>query len=421
MVAKHQSRLSLAHTTGRDLSPQLQERSAIALLGLLFFSVLTVWIQVSWAASLFHGAIFGLTAFVSICLIPLDVRCRGNALLFPLGGIIALGLLQIATRRTVYPWETWNAVVIWSASFALVFISVQLFRTSAARWHFLSSAFYFGFAISSIALAQLSFSPGKAFGLFETGFRDHVMGPFVSRNLYAAFVELLLPIGLLRAVTLRRHQAFRYTAMSGVMFVSVVVCASRAGILLICAEAVALLLLACFRKLVSTRKVVIALSLFALSSAAFLVLLGQTSAWTRFLEAEPYAARRQMLRSSLDMLHERPWMGFGFGTWHTVYPAFAYYDDGTVTSHAHNDWAEWAAEGGLPLFLMMLGVAILSVRPAIRSLWGIGILAVLGHCAVDSPLQNPAFAAWFFVVSGLLAVNQTQIPDTPEPAATCSL
>ena len=70
------------------------------------------------------------------------------------------------------------------------------------------------------------------------------------------------------------------------------------------------------------------------------------------------------------MVRDRPLAGFGLGTWSDAYPAYAHFDDGNFVNQAHNDWVQWAAEGGVPFFLIMLAIAALTVRPAIRSLWG---------------------------------------------------
>ncbi len=54
--------------------------------------------------------------------------------------------------------------------------------------------------------------------------------------------------------------------------------------------------------------------------------------------------------------------------------------------------------------LLMLGVAGWTIRPAVRSIWGVGLLAVFLHALVDYPLQQrPALAAFVFALIGLLA------------------
>jgi O-antigen ligase len=84
------------------------------------------------------------------------------------------------------------------------------------------------------------------------------------------------------------------------------------------------------------------------------------------------------------------------------------YDDGSFANEAHNDWAQWAVEGGLPLVAAMAVFAVLLMRLAWRTLWGLGLVSVLLHSFVDYPLQQrPALAGWFFVLAGALAAAQT--------------
>jgi O-antigen polymerase len=104
--------------------------------------------------------------------------------------------------------------------------------------------------------------------------------------------------------------------------------------------------------------------------------------------ADPYAGRREILQSSVAMFRERPGTGFGLGTWAVAYPGYALYDDGLFVNQAHNDWAQWAVEGGLPLLAAMVAFAALLARPAWRSIWGLGLLAVLLHCLVDYPMHS---------------------------------
>ena len=77
-------------------------------------------------------------------------------------------------------------------------------------------------------------------------------------------------------------------------------------------------------------------------------------------------------------------------------------DLGLVIDHAHNDWAEWLAEGGAVLFLSILALVLLSAGPAIRSGWAVGIQTVFVHSLVDFPLHIPAIAGLTFVMLGAL-------------------
>src|SRR5207249_5987183 len=129
--------------------------------------------------------------------------------------------------------------------------------------------------------------------------------------------------------------------------------------------------------------------------------------WQRLQEPNPYSLRRELVMSSLEMIRDRPLKGFGLGTWSAAYPAYAHFDDGRFVNQAHNDWVQWAAEGGVLFFALMLAVAVWSVRPAIRSVWGVGLLAVFVHGLVDYPMQQrPALAAFFFGLLGAVMVER---------------
>ena len=41
-----------------------------------------------------------------------------------------------------------------------------------------------------------------------------------------------------------------------------------------------------------------------------------------------HAQRRELVQSSLAMIHDRPATGFGLGAWAIAYPGYALYDDG---------------------------------------------------------------------------------------------
>jgi O-antigen ligase len=111
--------------------------------------------------------------------------------------------------------------------------------------------------------------------------------------------------------------------------------------------------------------------------------------------------RLDAFKASLQMVGDRPWMGSGLGTWAILYPRYAGLDTGFFLNQAHNDWAQWAAEGGVPFVLILLIFAALLCKPALRSIYGLGVFAFLLHALVDYPMQQrPALAAWFFAVAG---------------------
>lgn len=139
----------------------------------------------------------------------------------------------------------------------------------------------------------------------------------------------------------------------------------------------------------------------------FASLAGSATLWRRFQEPQPYRGRAEFLRDTVEMIRARPYFGVGLGNFQTVYRAYSHLDFTPVVNHAHNDWAEWAAEGGIPLAALMLLIALWAAPRAVRSLWGIGLLAVWAHCLVDYPLQVAALEFWFFALLGVLSAEDT--------------
>jgi len=257
--------------------------------------------------------------------------------------------------------------------------------------------------MSALATTQYFTSAGKVFWLFPSGYAD-ALGPFVYRNNYAAFIELLLPLAVVEALRDRRKVAL-YSVMAGVMYASVIASASRAGAVLATLEMLAVVALGLRRGLASRRRLSAALVKIGALAALFVTVVGWRVLLERFTQPDPFVHRREILRSSLAMARERPWLGFGLGTFEEAYPAYATFDIGRVVNHAHNDWAEWLAEGGVPFLVLLALAAVWAVRPAVRSLWGIGLLAVFIHALADYPMQRLGLAAWVFVLLGVLAVQ----------------
>jgi O-antigen ligase len=389
-------------------------RPMAALAVVLSYAVLTMWIGQRWAWSLAQSAVFVSIAGWAAGQLRYPSPVRGSLWLAPLSAAPVWGLLQLATHRTVYRWGTWEAVLNWGTWLALFFLALQLFQRSAARHWFMRFALYFGFGLSVISTVQMFTSGGKIFWLFPSGYTDYVLGPFVYRNQYAAFVEMILPIALWQALRDRRL-AFASCAIAAAMLASVVASASRAGSVLVCVEVAAVLLLAWRRGLAPARALALGFAAFAAIAVLFAAIAGWQTLRQRLWDPDPLAGRREFLVSSLAMLHDRPAMGFGLGNWARAYPQYALFDDGNYVNQAHNDWLQWAVEGGVPFFLILLSLVVMAVPAALHSVWGVGLLSVWVHCLVEYPLQQrPAIGAWFFVLLGVLAAAFNSHPGNPE-------
>ena len=367
----------------------------------LFAGILTCWAEGYWPVALVESGAF-LMAGILVVWITVGRRpAYWEFALFPVAGLVLWGLFQLARGTSVYPFETAKAVLYWAACASTFAVAREVCRATPARNRLLRTVLWFGSLLSLVTVLQYFTSEGKIFWFFPTP-EARTLGPFLYKNQCAAFIELLFPLAVYQSLVDRRHSSV-YIAMAATMFAAVVAAVSRAGAVIVILELATILLLAWFRGLipaVSLRKKILQMAALSMLLAA---VVGWEVTLEKFREPEPYRVRRELLYSSLAMIADRPWTGFGLGTWPTVYPAYARFDNGLAANHAHNDWAEWAAEGGFPFITLLAMLAAWSVRPGTDSLWGIGVPAVFAHSLVDYPLREPALALLLFAMLGALA------------------
>ena len=374
--------------------------SAIALAAILFWVVLATWVPEYWWFGLAELGVSGLGVGWGLCLIVRPFALQVSPVLIPLTGTVVIGLVQLMSGHTANRWETWQAVLRWAVYLTAFFLASQIGASEDVLRPFRRALLYFGFGLSAVAVMQYFTSPDRIFWWFEYEYTEGAMGPFLNRDHYAAFVELILPIALFEALSDRRKMLLG-AVMAGTMVSSVIAGASRAGSVLVILESAAVLLIAWGRGVKSARKLTGTFAALVLvCSLAFAAVVGWTVLLERFKDSDPYRGRREMLMSAVAMTRAKPWTGFGLGSFETVYPGYALFDTGDVVNHAHNDWAEWAAGGGLPFLACVLAVAIWSAPRLVRSYWGLGLLAVWLHALVDFPMQKPALALWAFVLLG---------------------
>ena len=381
--------------------------SLVLLIAVLFFGILTLWIPASWALSVFQ---VGLIALAVLRLLTRLRQGRGigkHLIGFLLTAAAFWGLVQVAAGSTVDSLKTQQAVLDWVVNLTAYSLACEPI-SGEQQYRFWHAVAMFAGILALLSLFTLLTSPrGTVLWWFHVDSDVPVPGPFLYRNQYASFVEAILPFCWLEAIRDHRRRVL-YTLITAVLFASVVAGGSRAGTALCLAEVVAVPLIAFAQGRISRQLrlpvMVASLGLIAVSTAV----VGSGVIERRFREPRPFTVRGALVRSTLAMIHDRPWAGFGLGTWSAAYPAYASYDDGTFVNQAHNDWLQWGAEGGLPFLALLLLVAARTFRPAIRSIWGIGLLAVFFHGLLDYPMQQrPALAAFFFALLGTLAAFES--------------
>ncbi|MCC6859783.1 MAG: hypothetical protein IT158_14540, partial [Bryobacterales bacterium] len=276
----------------RPEPPRFYACSALALTLLLAAAVLLFAATTRWAQSTLETGVFLLAAAWTLYLARSRALPAARPVLVPLALAAAWPFLQLWSGSAVYPYATRAAAVSWSALFFLFFLCLQIFSYPRLRHGFLQALLLFGFLLTLVSLVQFFVAPGKLFFLFDTNVPTS-MGPFVNRDHHAAFVELLLPIGLLNALRERRRLWFHATVV-GTLYASVIAGASRAGAILVSCEILAIILLAGARRVLSGNGFRRATLLLTVCALAYSAVVGWKVLINRFDDPDPFRYRREM-------------------------------------------------------------------------------------------------------------------------------
>ena len=315
-------------------------------------------------------------------------------------------------QKIVY--EGWTGVLFWFTAAAIALLATEVLQDRQVAAGFRLAFVVFGSAICLLDLLEQGSHTNKYFWLVPSRYHS-VFGPFSYWNNFAQFVELVLPISLWLGLG-RRKLRVPYIILSSLQIGAVVASGSRAGTFLVIVELMAVLVLAYLQNrnqtLLYGAALALGLSLVFVYAAGFNTLLGKLQ------QNDQFNVRREINKSSLAMIRERPLTGWGLNTYVPVYRMFARYDDGTYVNRAHNDWLQWTAEGGIVFSGLMLMVFVWSIRPAIRSVWGLGLIAVCLHALVDYPFARLGVCGWYFALLGMLAGQTPGERKTPEQLKT---
>jgi len=356
-----------------------------------------------------------------------------SPLLPPLLALIFLAFGQLLFRGTASPYGTRIDLQLLIALTLLLFLATQAFRTSDDWRFFVWFIMSFGFLVAVFGILQHLTFNGKLYWFREMRYGGIPFGPYVNRNHFAGFAELVIPIALVPLVLgkVRRERWFAVGLLAlfplGALFLS----ASRGGIISLAAEIVLLSLLLVLRR--TRGKHVLAGAVVLLFAFMLVSWLGVRQILERFSSMqslEVTSGQRASMR--LDPWHifrEHPWTGTGLGTLQTVFPPYETLYDAKVVNHAHNDYLEALAETGIvgvaccawflgALFFGSLRRVLLQDKSFSFALHLSGLVGCIGflvHSLVDFNLHIPGNALLFFLMANL-ATGDILVPATPAPA-----
>jgi O-antigen ligase len=380
----------------------------VALWIALLSGVCVAWSPRYWAVSVALTAVASVAAGWSLFRAVTRGFQPGGMRLPWQSAVVALiaiwGFAQIWLKITVAPQLTLYSGIVWAMSAVAFVLGAEILGNRAARTLFLELMMWSLTVLAVIAMVQF-FDHADVFGLFEAP--DSVMGTFISRNQFAALMEMAAPI----AFWYMLERSFWMGGFCCVMIVAATItAASRAGFFLMCVELAVFIVIVMIQRRRQAKAIVLTFAGLALLVAMAAAIAGTDELQRRFADSDPYVVRRELLASTKKLIAERPWAGHGMGTWSAIYPHVATFDAALLANEAHNDWAQWAAEGGI-VFDVLMAVLVLSIAvPAVRSIWGIGLLSVMAHSYVDFPIREPILSFMWFALAGAAACYVGKTP-----------
>jgi O-antigen ligase len=396
---------------------------------------------------------------------PLTWRCDLGAsvwprspLVWPALAFLALVVLQLIPNPGGATWtlsaEATRRGLVFAATLLVLHVSaVAAFTRPGARRRFRRVVAWLGLVLGFVALVQVAAGARQIYGFFQPWESDRFFGPFVSRNNFAGYMLMVIPVAVgLLAEAWRRYR--RRVGETPNLRRRVVAMGTREGSRLFYAAilplvAIAALLASTSRGAILAFAASLALAAIGLRSgkgtpawAAALVFVAVALAWfglerleVRFVRATDDAPGRTVVwQESLDLMEGSRWAtGYGFNAyaealsrvpgWRLPEGAspwpepirealeseepYAYRAPGDLPGlawyrEAHNDWLQLLVETGIPGLVLGLWVALGALLAARGDPWLFAALAgPLIHVFVDFDFQIPAIPVLWVILAAL--------------------
>ena len=354
----------------------------------------------------------------------------------PLTAFLVVVVAQLAFGKTASSYDTRAQLQLLIAYLILIHLMTQAYLQSRHWRGLVWFLMGLGFFVCIFGILQHLTFNGKLYWFREMRYGGLPFGPYVNRNHFAGFAELIIPIALVPLVLgkVRRERLFLVSLFALVPIVALLLCASRGGIVSFIVEMSVLFFLLLVRRIrskyVFLGGVVVLGALLAVSWIGIQKVLDRFS--TNSTIEVTSGKRASMRHDTWQIFRDNPVLGTGLGTLQMVFPPYESMYDGKIVDHTHNDYLEALAETGIlgglccAWFLVILfvesfkGFAGLgsSFNSAMNLSGLIGCCGLLVHSLFDFNLHIPANGLLFFVAAHLATARfQPEFAGVPRDSS----
>ena len=407
----------------------------IGICALLAFGVVVHGGVEEWALAVFEtgaGILFLFWALFSFLFEEKEVVFP--SILPPLLVFACIVAVQWIFRRTASPYDTRVQLQLLIADIILIFLAAQAFRTLQDWRAYFWFMMLLGFFVAGFGILQHLTFNGKLYWFREMRYGGIPFGPYVNRNHFAGFVEMVIPVALVPLMLgkVRRERRFVIGFFALLPIGALLLSASRGGIVAFGVEL--LFLLSCIALRRAGSKHLLAGGVVLVAALSLVSWIGVREILSRFGSLQTMevkeAKRASMRHGTWHIFLDHPILGTGLGTLQMVYPPYETLYDGKIVNHAHNDYLEALAETGvlggiccawflgdlLLAALRALQETSINFAAALRLAGLTGCCGFLVHSLVDFNLQIPANAFLFFLMALLATSEMIFAPGEPSPA-----
>ena len=350
--------------------------------------------------------------------LPQALGMGGAARKLVAADLVQAGVTLAGVQASQWPRATEQA--LWSLLPALALFLAALTLAAPLRRRLLQLVLALALASAAFAFFQLSLPDGSALLLY-TSWGRNFGGLFVNANHQGTALILGAVIALALFIDARRrardeeagHRHWLYAALAAACVVMVPLAnGSAAALLVLVGLAAVALMMGALRRRAAGGNPVLLLRLAAIGLAAAVV-VASALAWK-----QADVERQQIATTTVEIGSRFAPLGTGVGSF---VPVFAQSQDprqarSEVINHAHNEYAQWWLEGGVPALLALAfalglfawcGWLVLTwagsrrLRAVAAPAWA-GLLVLLLHSLVDFPLRTTALMATAGLLAGLL-------------------
>lgn len=284
--------------------------------------------------------------------------------------------LQLNGSISLYPYATRTELLKVLSFIGVFYLIVGNIATREQKNMLLTAIIATGFFISVFAIVQHFTWNGKIYWFKELTGGGSPFGPFINKNNFAGYVNLIIPVAL-GTLMARRDKGikvligFATIVMATALFLSL----SRGGIFAffgaMVTMAVSLLFLS---REGGSKKGLLVLGSFLVTVLLYLVFIGMDPVIDRLVnltEKEVYVLDNRWLvwSAATGIIRDYPLLGTGLDTFEAVFPRYQSLEvSGVRWLDVHNDYIQFMAETGIVGSIMALSFFGLLFRKIFYSL-----------------------------------------------------